>query len=453
MVTNLLLRAATAALLLAVGACASVPPDRGRSQVQKLASERMPGVPAMQDTAQWRELLQQPLSVDDAIRIALQLNPALRAQYAQLGIAAADVFDATRLANPALSLAILFPQGSALGRKSAAGATLGFSELLLRGSRSRSASLEFQRTRQQVAASVFELAVDVQRAWFDCVAAGERAAIRQHIEAAAQANAELMKAYGEAGNSDALSLQLQAVAATEAHIESQRAASALILARARLQALLGVSAADSGWKVPTVLPEPATNEPSFARLQSLAPTQRLDLLAARSHVAALEQQMTSAHRYRFLSAGAGSMAIGVNSEREADGSRRLGPALSLSLPVFNQGQGTVSRADALLEVARAQQQQLELQAGNDLQVQDQRLRVARERYQSFREQLIPQREAVVEQLQRRVNFMLAGAFELLLARQQELQAREGAIEALREYWETRLELMRASGASFEGVQS
>jgi cobalt-zinc-cadmium efflux system outer membrane protein len=176
-------------------------------------------------------------------------------------------------------------------------------------------------------------------------------------------------------------------------------------------------------------------------LQAQALQQRLDLAAARHHVAALEAQLRTTRRWRLLA----TTDIGAAGEREADGSRRVGPSLSLALPLFNQGQGAMARASAELDDARAAQRQIELKIGADVSWQSAQLSQASLQVQSYRDALLPARSAVVERLQERVNFMLDDAFTLLQAKQQEYAAHAGLIDATRDYWRARVELSRATG--------
>lgn len=103
--------ALTSAILLA--GCATFSADGGFSPVETAARERLG-----QDT-RWirsqddkdsarqrvRELLTRPLSADDAVQIALLNNPGLQATYAQLGVAEAELVQASRLTNPIFSYA------------------------------------------------------------------------------------------------------------------------------------------------------------------------------------------------------------------------------------------------------------------------------------------------------------------------------------------------------------
>lgn len=63
----------------------------------------------------------------------------------------------------------------------------------------------------------------------------------------------------------------------------------------------------------------------------------------------------------------------------------------------------------------------------------------------YREVVIPVREAAVAFTQQEYNYMLVGAFELILAKQAEYDAYQEYVEAVRDYWITRSDLERATG--------
>ena len=437
-------RASAAILLAGIAGCAAVPLEPGKARVHELVQARsgaaLPANAAHVDQSV-QALLREPLQLPAAVQIALLRNPTLQLEFARLGIGAADAFEASRLSNPGVNFALLFPTGGASGNKLTAGATLGFSDLLLRPVRGRIAASEYLRTQELVAASILDLALDVQRAWFDCVGASQRAAVRRSIGESAQSAAALAARYHQAGNIDQIALQLQAAAASEARIASTQADADAAEARGHLQNLLGLSPADAQWTVPDSLPAPVTAAADPAKLQTRALEQRLDLAAARYQVAAAEQQLSAAHRFRYLS----PVDLGVAGEREADGSTRVGPSLSLKLPLFNQGQGVIARAQAQLDSARATQKLLEARIGSEVQMQATRMHSAFEQAAAYHDGLIPQREAVVARLQEQVNFMLTDTFNLLLAKQQEYAAYLGYVDTVHRYWQARVELTRAVG--------
>jgi cobalt-zinc-cadmium efflux system outer membrane protein len=122
-----------------------------------------------------------------------------------------------------------------------------------------------------------------------------------------------------------------------------------------------------------------------------------------------------------------------------------GPSASLALPIFNQGQGAVARAEAELLRARAERDARTLAVSNDVRLGLDALNVAHLIAERYRSELLPQREAILARTQERVNFMLVGVFELLLAKQQEYDAYQAYLEAVRDYWIARAELRGAAG--------
>ena len=141
----------------------------------------------------------------------------------------------------------------------------------------------------------------------------------------------------------------------------------------------------------------------------------------------------------------GPIEIGINREKETDGSRLLGPSLSWEIPLFNWGSGRLARAKAELEIAEATEAARELDASNEVEAAYAALHASKALAERYRGELIPQREAVVEQAGRELNFMLIGVFEVLTAKQEEYEAYAGYLEAVRDYWIARAELGRAVG--------
>jgi cobalt-zinc-cadmium efflux system outer membrane protein len=64
----------------------------------------------------------------------------------------------------------------------------------------------------------------------------------------------------------------------------------------------------------------------------------------------------------------------------------------------------------------------------------------------YRTAYLPLQEIVVQLTQKEVNYMLAGQFELLAAKQEEYNIYQDYLESLRNYWVARSALKRAVGA-------
>jgi outer membrane protein, heavy metal efflux system len=204
---------------------------------------------------------------------------------------------------------------------------------------------------------------------------------------------------------------------------------------------MGLAADEDAWKIAALLAAPVSEEDDMDALFALAERSRLDLAAARKNVTLLADALGVTRRFRYL----GAIEIGVDTERETDRSRLTGPTLSLELPLFNQGKGKVARSQAQLALAEAELRELEIAISNGVRRAAAEIAAARQRAEHYRTSLIPLREAIVARTQEQVNYMLVGQFELLLAKQQEYDAYQGYLEAVRDYWLARVELAREVG--------
>ena len=432
-----------AALLLT--ACAGIPVDRGFTDSKALIIDRGgPSVAApssdeeaQRQTAAW---IATPLTVESAQRIALTRNPLLLQQYARLGIAQAEVYDAARISNPLFSFAWL--DGSAGGAQVALGLAQNFADILYLSPRKRLARGELVRTQQQVAGQLVKLASEVEAGYYAYVGAVAVVELRDAVAAAGSASAELAQRFFDAGNINRLQLNREKAAATEARIEADRAATNALAVRSALNTLLGLTAEDDRWTIQARLPLAMNQDHEPADLQRLALVGRLDLLSARQAVVLLEDALGVTRSYRLI----GDIQLGVDYEHETDNSRLLGPTLGLTLPVFNWGGGRVERARAELDLARAEARRLEIGVSNEVRLAHARVASARALVERFRMQLIPLREEVVRRSAEMLNYMIIGQFEVLRDKREEYDAYQGYLESLADYWIARAALAQAIGA-------
>ena len=441
------LGAISAALGLLAG-CASLPRAQGVDEVHALVEQRH-GAALIWNTATADDadnalntLLAQPLTADRAIAIALLHNPRLQVEFARLGIAQADVFEASRIGNPTFSVAALDPHRSGEKTRIDAGFSASFAELLLLPSRQRLALGEYARSKELIGSAVLNLLCDVRAAWFNVVGAQQVASLRETVANVAATSAELAAKFHAAGNIAILELKLQQAASSQARLAAARARSDVIRARSALNQLLGLSGEQIHWQADVRLSTPLASEDSVPALLAIARAQRLDLLATQQEVTLLEDGLDITQRFRWL----GNVQVGLSGERDNDGTHLYGPSLSLQLPIFSQGQAAIARSEAQLAQGCARLRSLQIAIDASVRLGVDNVAVASTIAQDYRAALIPEREAIVVHTLDKMNFNLVGAFELLLTRQQEVDAYQGYIEAVRDYWLARIELMRAIGA-------
>jgi cobalt-zinc-cadmium efflux system outer membrane protein len=303
-------------------------------------------------------------------------------------------------------------------------------DLLVLPSRVRLAQAELERARFQIANAVMEVSLEVEAAWYTYVAAQQVAEMRAAVAEGLGVSADMAQRYFNAGNISELQLSREQAAASQARIDAARAAVDARMARLDLTTLIGLTGPEADWQASTVLPLPVVTEDDPAELRRMATEQSLVLLAARREAEISANAAGVTRAFRLL----GDTGIGYEREEETDGARLSGPTLELELPIFNQGQARVARAEAQLRVARARLAHFELSSDNAVDAGAQRVQVLSDIVRIHREALVPQRETVVARSQEEQNYMLS------------------LLEAVRDYWLARVDLMRVVGSRLPSEQ-
>lgn len=433
-------------LIMLLAGCTTVPSDLGRSDVDTLIADRGKPVEHQETEAAAKEfvssLTESPLTADSAIRIALVNNPQLQAAYARLGFAAADVYAAGRIRNPVFGISLQFPNVPTNANQLTLGLATSFTDLITMPSRKRLSAGAFAALKSTIGADILEVAAAAERALYKYVGAQQVETLRNQVARAAALSAALAERYHEAGNLNARELALERAAASEARLDALEAALETQAARTALATVLGVSTGND-WKAQKQLHLPLSHEDKLESLLDLAFESRLDLEAARTNADVLADRLGITNWTRWL----GELDVGVSRERETDGSRITGPELAWELPIFNQHQDALLRAEAELKIAIAEVRRLNINVDNDVRLAYANLQNARLRTDEYQKELIPQRVEAVARAQEEVNFMLIGVFELIVTKQQEYNAYQGYLEAIRDYWLARADLSLAVGNS------
>ncbi len=436
---------------LCLGAgCASVDPSPSFDEAARLASERVHGEIAWPKTREEEqaldrrvaEILASELTPASAVQVALLNNRGLRALYAELGVAQADLAQASLLPNPVLSADVRFGVGV-----SGTGADLGLVQevlsLLQVPLRRRVAAAALERATLEVGAGIFELASAVKTASFAVQAAEQRVELRQSVVAATQASADIAERQRAAGNLTDLDAASERALHEEAKLALAEAELEVAAAREALNALLGLWGESIEWSLGKRLPGlPAADVP-FAGLESRAVTQRLDLRAA--HQRAVEAGHTRSFFgfYGLVPA----VGAGVAAERELEGGTwSLGPAIEIEIPLFDQRQAAAASAGARVQQREQEFAALAVQIRADVRRAWVRMAAARERAEHYQAVVLPLRHQIVSETLKEYNAMQVGVYQLLLVKRDEIETGARWIDALHDYWIARVELEAAVGS-------
>jgi cobalt-zinc-cadmium efflux system outer membrane protein len=391
-----------------------------------------------------RALLKQPLNAGTATQIALLNNRGLQATFEEIGVSAADLREAGAWKNPTLDLSFRFPDRPPSSVNAEEAVIFNLLDLFMIPLRKRVAAEHLQAAQLRVADEALKLVAEVKSAVYRLQADEQLIGRLKLVREAGGAALDLAQKQHEAGNITDLALMQQQTSYSQARLEVAMAEAEMREHREKLNRLLGVWGADTDWKVSGQLPPLPESDPALKGLESLAVTQRLDLAAAQAELGGVVRALGLTKAYRFV----GALEFGIDTERETDRTNVTGPRMSVELPLFNQGQARVARAQAELRRAERKFEALAIEIRSEVRELHDRLASKHEIARFYHDELLPGRIAIVNQSLLYYNGMLLGNYELFTVKAEELHAERGYVEALRDYWIARAELERAIGGSF-----
>ena len=277
--------------------------------------------------------LDQPISVDEAVAVALWNNAEFQAALADLGFSRAEVIRAGQLTNPTFS--ILFPVGP---KQLEFAAKFPLEALWLRPRRIAIAEGEAAALAQRLVASGLDLVRDVKLAACELDFARERLAVLENSARLRQDIGRLAEARVAAGDASGLEASQARIDAARAVGEQVRLERDLGLAEQHLRALLGLASREAPIRL-KALPSPQGASWDVGELQTEA-------LAARPEVRAAELSVEAAGKHVGL-AKAELLALTAILDANGSGSDfEIGPGLELPIPILNQNQAARALADA-----------------------------------------------------------------------------------------------------------
>ncbi|MEX0958923.1 MAG: TolC family protein [Burkholderiales bacterium] len=435
-----------AALLPALGACATASAGRVQNDVAQTVSARTaqaadwhavsPDEQQVHETVQ--RMLGDQLTLDEAVAIALVNNRGLRAALARTGIARADLVQAGLLENPSFGFSLLDGDEGTEREFSVFQDFLGVFTL---AARRNLAAHELERTRLEVAQQALDLIGEVKQTYYALVADRQAIGLYDQVLDATEAAAELAGRQYRAGTLSLREQSLHQSFHAQAALDAARAQARFGVDRERLNRLLGLWGENTAWTLPERLPDVPAALPESAALESRAVRQRLDLAAHRKGVEAVNLALGYTRQTRWLSA----LGIGFTVERGGDGSYARGPEIELGLPLFDRGQGRLARLQAQLEEAEARYAQHAIDVRAQVREAYTRVEAAHGAMMHYREAVLPLAERVADETLKFYNGMLVGVYELLAAKQSQIGAAREYISTWRDYWVAWTELERAIG--------
>ena len=282
------------------------------------------------------------LTGDDAVAIALWNNAQFQADIMDLGFARADLIEAGLLRNPVFSL--LFPLGP---KQLEATLNLPLEFFWQRPKRVTAAKLNVKGVADNLVHHGLNLTRDVMVAYAELVFTRERskivaeeATLRSEIAEIASARLEV----GDISELEETAFRLEAARTQEASVRFARDAK---LAEERLRTLLGLGMTDITLQL-SLTPVSFEQGLDSSKLLDAAFAARPDLRAAELAIEA------AGHRLGWERSKIFNLTGMLDANGEGKEGFEMGPGVQLELPVFNRNNGKIMRAQTELEQAARQ---------------------------------------------------------------------------------------------------
>lgn len=374
-------------------------------------------------------LLKNPLSADAAVQVALLHNRELQAAYSDLGVAQADLVQAGLLSNPVFDAAVQWPVPGGGRPDLEFAVVMNFLDILYLPLRKRVAAARFEETKSRVSARLLDFAGRTRSAFYAHQANRQMLELRQTIVQSLTASFDVSRRLFEAGNISGLEFARERATYEAGKLALRTAEVAANQSREELNVLMGLWGRQAAWQAVERLPEIPREPITTDNLERVALERSVDLLQARQRVIAMGEQF-GLHRATALMSEAHFGALGERS----DGAWEIGPVLEFPIPLFDQGQARAGRAAAELRRAQQEYYALAVRIRATARALRDRGEAARDRALYYRDIMLPLHERIVSETQLHYNAMQLGPVQLLLARERQIEAGVGYVEALRDYW-------------------
>lgn len=378
------------------------------------------------------QLLAQPLSMDDAVQLALANSPALQALLAEgwSGMAAAQ--QAGRLANPVFTFERMrFKDELELGRL----LSIGLLDLLALPRRQAIADNQLAQARVQLSADVVGQVSQVRQAWVRAVAARQMLDYARQVNAAAQASAELARRMQQVGNFSRLQRARQHAFYADATTQLASAAHAATAAREELVRQLGLDDAQAArLQLPPRLPQLPAQPRSADSLNAATGQQRLDVQLARLRLEGAGKAQGLNLLTSLLDVELGLRHDTVFDKASGQKNSRNGYELAIRLPVFDWGGAQRAAMNAQSLAAAYHYDSVVRMASSQLRESYSAYRTAHDLARHYRDEIVPLHQLMTQESVLRYNGMQIGVFELLAEVREQVTRVISAIQAQQAFW-------------------
>ncbi|HEX5330129.1 TolC family protein [Sulfuricurvum sp.] len=389
-------------------------------------------------------LLKEPLSEENAVRITLINNRALQQTYEQIGISQSDLVQAGLMSNPLLGYSI--GRGGGI-RQSGVTLELAFLDLLWIPLRRELGGLALEETKLSVGDAVLQTLRDAKKRYIDARVAEESVRLNDDVLKSHEVSLQLATRQYTAGNlskRDVLKIQDEYA---HARLESIRLNRESAIAREALNKLLGIYGEQTYY---TLSKEPITlgNQPrENGALERIALEHRLDFASAQKRVEYAAKEAGYSEKTALLD----EVSVELGSEKSTGESRINTIGVKIPIPIFDMGQGRLSRTQSLYNQSVQNLVSLAVNIRSEVREAYATARYNYEMASEYQDSIAINRD-ILEQTQLYYNGMLDGIYELLFDQRRYRDTKIESLKAIGEYQKAQADLIYTLGGENNATQ-
>lgn len=436
--------AGAVALLVALSGCATVDPtpdyDLAREEVKAATGEDALYQPGEEERARKlvAELMKDGLTSKDAVQVCLLNNRFLQQQLYEIGVRRADAVQAGLLSNPSLQLMVRFPLDG--GSTNMEGGLLhNLIELWHLPARMKVAERNVEQTVLEVARRAVTLAAQAKSAYFTAVASSASLAVAEENLKTAQEFLELTRERKAAGAATQVDENAARAGFLEQQVLVRSTRFAAFEAKRRLALVLGISAPPQELELTSPPLTPPEWSVDLKRLLAVADEHRLDLRAAKKAVEAAGNAVPLERRRQLRKLGGGLAFETVGSDVE------LGPAFRLEIPIFDQNQAQIAKAELRFSQAMRRLEGVSVNVSQQVRGAYERYAMAQETARLYQKELLPLQQASLDLARESFAAGKTGFLSVLEAQNRLLATRRDYVSRLESVAQSIPELEAACG--------
>lgn len=435
--------------LLALTGCSTISKNEVFEGVKKETGQSVQWINTPQEAAlvdkSVNDLLSQPLTQDNAVRIALINNRALQQTYEEIGISQSDLVQAGLMSNPLLGYSIGRGGGSTTSTMSL---DVAFLDVLWIPLRRELGGLALEETQFRVGDEVLKTVREVQKAYIDARVAQEKVALFATLLKSHEASMQLAIRQNTAGNLSKRNLLKMQDTYAHARLQAMDLSRENTMVRETLNRLLGVYGAQTNYTLKdTVLSFEPPLENSDG-LESRAIANRLDMKAASKRVDYAARDAGYTQNTRLLK----EIELSASSEKTTDTSRFNTFGIKIPLPLFDFGQGRVSKTQALYNQSVHHLYETAVNVRSQVREAYAASRYSYDKVVETNAVIVPANEQILEETKLFYNGMLDGIYELLEDQRRYGEAKMQSLISVGEYRKAQADLEYVLGGDSNGTK-